>query len=111
MADMENFNDEDFMDDDYIVVEMTDDEGNVYPYVQEMVIPVGDDEFALLVPMESDDEGHEEGCDCGCEEDDVIIAKMVKDENGEIEYIEPTDEEFALVEKAYDAMFEDEEDE
>ena len=98
-------------DDDYVVVEMVDEDGNTYPYVQEMIIPVGDDKFALLVPIPDEDE-HEHDCGCGCEdeEDDVIIAKMVENEKGEIEYVEPTDEEFKLVEEAYDSLF-DEEDE
>ena len=106
MADEEIFDEED----DYVVVELTDEDGNVFPYVQEMIIPVDGENFALLVPLKDEDKEHEEGCDCGCEdEDDVIIAKMVEDENGEIEYIEPTDEEFKKVEEAYEALFDEEE--
>lgn len=112
MADDEIFEE----DDDYVVVELTDDEGNVYPYVQEMIIPVGEDNFALLVPIHDEEEHeheHGEGCDCGCsgEDDEVVIAKMIEGEDGETEYVEPTDEEFKKVEEAYEAMFDDEEDE
>jgi hypothetical protein len=109
MADDELFEE----DDDYVVVEITDEDGNVFNYAQEMIIPVGDENFALLVPLREDLEEHEhgDGCDCGCEEeDDVIITKVVEDENGETLYIEPTDEEFEKVREAYEAMF-DEEDE
>lgn len=121
----ENFVDEE-MDEEFgdIVVEMTDDEGNSYFYTEEMIIPVGDDNYALLVEIhdhedcdcgcEHEHEHEHEGCDCGCEDGDVIIAKIVKDENGEDMYIEPTDEEFELVQKAYEEMMEadfDDEDE
>ena len=111
----DNFDDEDFDD---VVVEMTDDEGNSYYYVEQMIIPVGDDRFALLVEMGDHDHeccgehDHEhEGCECGCEDGDVIIAKIVQDENGEDIYIEPTDEEFDAVQKAYDEMIFDDSDE
>jgi len=87
---------------DGMVVVMTDEDGNEYYYEEEMIIPVGEDE---------EEHDHECGCGCGCEEgdEDVIIAKIVVDENGEEEYIEPTDEEFELVQKAYDALLEEEE--
>ncbi|MFA6850577.1 MAG: DUF1292 domain-containing protein, partial [Selenomonadaceae bacterium] len=51
------------------------------------------------------------GCGCGCEDDDedVLIAKIVKNEDGEEEYIDPTDEEFEAVQKAYDAIMDEEE--
>ena len=75
------------MDNENTVVEMTDYEGNVHYYSEELVIQVGDDNFALLIPMHDDD------CDCDIDDDEVIIAKIVTNENGEDEYIEPTDEE------------------
>ena len=111
--------DEEFGD---VVVEMTDEEGNSYFYTEEMIIPVGNDNYALLVEIKEHDHEHcdhhheheHEACGCGCEEGDVIIAKIVKDENGEDIYVEPTDEEFELVQKAYEEMmeedFDDEED-
>ncbi len=97
------------LDDDMVVV-MTDDEGNEYYYSEEMIIPVGEDRFALLVGLH--DEEHEAGCGCGDDEDeDVIIAKIVANAEGEEEYIEPSDEEFAAVQKAYDAICDEEEQE
>ena len=91
---------------DGMVVVMTDDEGNEYYYEEEMIIPVGDDRYALLVGIHAEDEEHACGCGCGCEDgdEDVLIAKIVTDENGEEAYIEPTDEEFELVQKAYDEL-------
>lgn len=98
---------EEILNDDFLI-EMTDDEGNVFYYVEEMVIPVGEDMFALLVEVKDDD--HEHGCDCDCDccDDDVVIAKIVVNENGEEEYIEPTDEEFAKVQAAYDKLLDEE---
>ena len=91
------------------VVIITDEEGNEYNYVEEMVFPAGKDEYAILVGIDGDEGGcgeehiHDEDCECD-EEIDVILAKVVKDENGEIEYIEPTDEEFEIAQKAYEEL-------
>ena len=111
MADKRNEqipNEEDFSDDDGIIVEMTDEDGNSYFYVEEMVIPVGNDRFALLVELHDEHE-HGEGCGCGCEDDDVIIAKIVTNADGEDEYIEPTDEEFEAVQEAYEKILDEDE--
>lgn len=102
---------EEFLDDDFLI-EMTDAEGNVFYYVEEMIIPVDGENFALLVEVKDEhkhEHGHCEGCDCGCEDDDVIIAKIVVNENGEEEYIEPTDEEFVKVQEAYEKLLDEEE--
>lgn len=97
--------------DDAIVVEFTDEEGNSYLYEQEMIIPVNGEKFALLIGVEDEEHEHEHGCGCGCEEgdEDVLIAKIVTNENGEEEYVEPTDEEFEAVQEAYDALLVEEE--
>ncbi len=106
--------DEEQMGDDEIIVVMTDDEGNEYYYVQELILEVQGDKYALLVPTCDDEEG-----DCHChdhehnhEEDDddsAFFAKMVLDESGEEAYVEPTDEEFEAVLAAYEALMEEEE--
>lgn len=109
----ETFEEEDFL------VEMSDDEGNVYYYAEEMIIPVNGENFAILVEVHADDEEHEHHChchedggECDCEDDAVIIAKIVVNEDGEEEYVEPTDEEFEAVQEAYDKlMYEGEEEE
>lgn len=102
------------MQDEDVMVVMTDEEGNEYYYQEEMIIPVGDQKYALLVGIhedeDEDDHGHGCGCGCGCEDDeDVLIAKIVVNDEGEEEYIEPTDEEFEAVQKAYDALVEESE--
>ena len=97
-----------------VIVEMTDEEGNSYYYREEMIIPVGDEKFALLIGIhdEEEEEEHAHSCGCGCGEhdEDVLIAKVVMGEDGEEEYIEPTDEECDAVQRAYDALMDDEED-
>lgn len=98
-----------------VIVEMTDEEGNSYYYREEMIIPVGDDKFALLIGIHDEEEeeehAHSCGCGCGCGEhdEDVLIAKVVMGDDGEEEYVEPTDEEFDAVQRAYDALMDDEE--
>ena len=108
MSDKEND-----VQDDGVVVVMTDDEGNEYYYEEEMIIPVGEEKYALLVGIHNEDEDHEHSCGCGCgcddEDEDVLIAKIVTNDEGEEEYIEPTDEEFEAVQKAYDALVEESE--
>ena len=101
--------DETVFNDDQIVVEMTDEDGNVYYYVEEMIIPVGDENFALLVAIHEDEEEHFHDDDCDCGDDEVIIAKIIVNADGEEEYIEPTDEEFEKVQAAYDKLLDEEE--
>ena len=102
---MANKND---MQEDGIVVEMTDEQGNKYYYEEETIIPVADEKFAILVGIHNDEEeGHTCTCGCGCEDgdEDVLVAKIVLDENGE----EESDEEFARFQQAYEALVEESE--
>mgnify|MGYP002627577814 CR=1 FL=1 len=106
-----NNREEDFMDED-VLVEMSDDEGNVYYYAEEMIIPVNGENFAILVAVHDEDEDehehhchcHEDGGECDCDDDEVIIAKIVLNADGEEEYVEPTDEEFDAVQEAYERL-------
>ena len=102
-------NEEEFSDDDGIIVEMTDEDGNSYYYIEDMVIPVGNDKFALLIELNDDEHEHGEDCGCDCEDDNVVIAKIVTNDNGEDEYIEPTDEEFEAVQAAYEKLLDEDE--
>lgn len=111
MADNEK---DDIMEfEDEPVVVMTDEEGNEYYYREDMIVPVGDKRFAILVPIDVEEEGGEDSCSCGCgcdEEPDVFIARIDVDEDGEEIYVDPTDEEFEAVRQAYEELvFEDEE--
>lgn len=98
---------EEILDDDFLI-EMTDADGNVFYYVEEMIIPVDGENFALLVEVKDEHE-HDEHCDCGCDDDDVIIAKIVVNADGEEEYVEPTDEEFDRVQEAYEKILDEDE--
>lgn len=111
MADIEK-EDLDEMEEDLIVV-MTDEEGNEYYYREEMIIPVDEKRYAILVPIEIDEEGCECGdSECGCDDEiDVFIARIDADENGEEVYVDPTDEEFEQVRQAYEELMNEEEDE
>jgi uncharacterized protein YrzB (UPF0473 family) len=111
MADIEKDDLEEL--DEELVVVMTDEEGNEYYYREEMIVPVGDKEYAILIPIEEEEdcECHDAGCGCSEDEVDVYIARIDTDENGEEIYVDPTDEEFEEVRKAYEELMVEEEDE
>lgn len=113
MSDFEKEDLEDIDEDEIIVI--TDEEGNEFYYREEMIIPVGDKNFAILVPLEMDEEecDCEEHSDCDCcgGDQDAIIARIDVDETGEQIYIDPTDEEYEAVIKAYDEIMAEEEEE
>ena len=90
----------DVEEDGAIIVEFNDDAGNSLYYQQEMIIPVDGVDYALLVGVNVENETESDEDD----EENVIIAKIVKDANGEDEYVDLTDEEFAKVEKAYNEI-------
>lgn len=90
------------IEDESAVVEMVDDDGNVFLYTEEMIIELDNKRFAILVELPEEDEELEE-------EPEVIIAKIVLDDDGEDLYIDPTDEEFKQAQEAYDKLFDEEE--
>ena len=80
---------------DPIIITITGPDGREKDYVQDTVIPFSGKEFAVLVSIpESEDE----------EEPDIILARIDINENGEAEYVPPTDEEYDAVADIYDAM-------
>lgn len=91
------------------IIIMTDEEGHEFYYREEMVIPVDNKNFAMLVAIDACD--CEEECDCEHEEDeepDVFIARVDFDEDGEPIYLDPTDQEFEAVKAIYDKMVSEE---
>lgn len=84
--------------DDNIIVEMKDEYGNVYYYLEEMIVPVDGEKFALLTSVHDDDNFDDE--------EDVIVAKIILNDNGEEEYIEPTDKEFERFQQVYEELME-----
>lgn len=114
MADFER--DDDDMDeiDDEPVVVMTDEEGNEYYYREDMIIPIGEKRYAILVPIDVEEDGcecDEPACDCGSDETDVYIARIDIDEDGEEVYVDPSDEEFEQVRQAYEEIMAEEDEE
>ncbi|WP_317302100.1 DUF1292 domain-containing protein [Acidaminococcus timonensis] len=89
-------------EDQEAVVVITDEKGNESYYLEEMVIPMDNKNFALLTQIpEEDDTDPDEA------EDNVIIARMDFDENGEPVYLDPTDEEFDAVRRAYEEIMDE----
>lgn len=104
-------------DEDMVIV-MTDEEGNESYYREDLVVPVGEKRFAVLVPITPDDEmecgcehDDEEECDCcgDASSDDAFVARIDVSENGEDIYVDPTDEEFEEFLKAYDELVSEDE--
>lgn len=89
-------------EDQEAVVVITDEKGNESYYLEEMVIPMDNKNSALLTQIpEEDDTDPDEA------EDNVIIARMDFDENGEPVYLDPTDEEFDAVRRAYEEIMDE----
>ena len=110
--------------------EFTDDEGQEHCFVVESKFKVGKEEYAALLEVDPAIFAEEEECGCeheqehahlhahgetcGCghdhgEEDDdeepnIILAKIVTDENGEVDLEELTDEEFEKAVKVYESL-------
>ena len=109
--------------------EFTDDEGQDHCFVVDSKFKVGEEEYVALLEVdpaifaEEEEEcgcGHEhahehvhaEACGCGhdhAEEDEdeepnIILAKVVTDENGETDLQELTDEEFEKAVKVYESL-------
>lgn len=111
MDQTENKENMEAMEEEQIVV-ITDDEGNELYFREEMVVPVGKKNFAILAQINLEDcECEDEDCHCHeheeDEEENVIIARIEFDENGEEVYLAPTDEEFDEVKAAYEKLMED----
>lgn len=84
------------------VVVMTDDKGNETYFYEEMVFPVGRENFAVLVQFDPEaEEAPEE------EEENVVIAKVQFDADGEPEYVDPTEEEFEAARAAYEKLMDE----
>lgn len=84
------------------VVVITDEQGNESYYLEEMVIPMDNKNFALLTQVPEDDDTDPDDA-----EDNVIIARMDFDDNGDPVYLDPTDEEFEAVRKAYEEIMDE----
>ena len=99
MAEHEELHDED------VIVVMTNEDGDEYYYREEMIIPIGEERFAVLIALTASSEEELESAEEG---DEATIAKIVT-EDGEDIYTDPTDEEFDAVRRAYELLAEEEE--
>ena len=57
------------------VVVITDEEGNEYNYVEEMVFDAGSDKYAILVSIDGDEE-----CECHEHDEEFEIAQQAYEE-------------------------------
>ncbi len=76
-----------------IEIVMEGPDGEKEYFLQDIIIPYGDNEFAVLIPVSGEDEN-------------AILTKIEQDENGETVYVSPEEEEFREVLKIYEEMFE-----
>ncbi len=79
-----------------VVVTVTGPDGIERDYAQDVVIPFAGKQFAVLVsiPESEDDDSDPE----------VILARIDTDQNGDYEYVPPTDEEYDAVAAIYNEM-------
>ena len=80
-----------------VPVIITGPDGQEREYVEEKVILFAGEKFAVLVALPDYADQVEDGLD-------IILTKMVTNENGEVEYIPPTDKEFEAVAEIYEKM-------
>jgi len=105
--------------------EFTDDDGQEHCFVVESKFKVGNDDYVALLEVDpSIFAEEEEECSCGCEHDhaenscdghdhdeeddeedtNIILAKVVTDENGEVDIQVPSDEEFEKAKQVYENL-------
>lgn len=82
--------------DSQAIVAVTDPDGKTRDYVEDVRIPFAGNEYAVLVSIPEDmaDEG----------EPEIILAKIVTGDDGEVEYIPPSDDEYDAVASLYESM-------
>jgi uncharacterized protein YrzB (UPF0473 family) len=86
------------------IVVITDEKGQETYYREEMVIPLGQKNFALLVEISEEEESENDD-----EDDNLVVARIDFDQDGEPIYLDPTDEEFDQVKAAYDELMQESE--
>ncbi len=87
-------------EEEVIVVLIEGPNGEEEYYAQDVIIPYEGKEFAILVSVDEDDSDAEP---------EIIVARMDQDDDGEIVYVSPEEDEFTAVEKLYNEMFAEEE--
>ncbi len=90
------------------IVVITDEEGKETYFLEEMVVPVEGKSFAILVEIKGELE-EEEADEEDDEDENVIVARIDFDDQGEPLYVDPTEEEFKAFQVAYEALMAEEE--
>lgn len=85
------------------LVTLTDEEGHEEYYMEDLTIEYDGKTFAVLIPYMEEDGGIADGAEVDV---DAIIAK-IEEEDGEVVYVAPTDDEFDAVSKIYNEMLQD----
>ncbi|MCH4179095.1 MAG: DUF1292 domain-containing protein [Megasphaera sp.] len=86
------------------VVTITGDDGSEEYYAEAATLDIDGKTFAILVPFSEEEEDADEDTDA-----EAIIARIDTEENGEVVYVAPTDEEFEAAAHAYEHMSENDE--
>ena len=89
-----------------IIITITGPDGDERDYAQDVVIPFQGKEFAVLVSIPTSEDDEEEPDEMILDEMGMfrILGRIDTDENGEAEYVPPTDDEYDAVADIYDAM-------
>ena len=87
-------------------LEFEDEEGNTQYFTEDLIINYNDQQFAVLVHVEPEDECHE-----GQDEPYMILARLETNEEGIEEYVplDEDDDDFDAVVDIYENMGDDEE--
>lgn len=103
-------NDEIFEDEDFPVLVLVDDEGQEHEFELLAELEIENQNYRVLIPLDEEDD---EECECGCEEcedAEVVILKVIYDEEGN-EFLSDIedDEEWEKVADAWQELVENEE--
>lgn len=102
-------NDEIFEDEDFPVLVLVDDEGQEHEFELLAELEIENQNYRVLIPLDEEDEE----CECGseeCEDAEVVILKVIYDEEGN-EFLSDIedDEEWEKVADAWQELVDNEE--
>jgi uncharacterized protein YrzB (UPF0473 family) len=100
-------NDEIFDDEDFPVLVLVDDEGEEHEFELLAELEIENQNYRVLIPLDEEDDG----CDCEeCEDAEVVILKVVYDDDGN-EFLSDIedDEEWEKVADAWQELVDNEE--
>ncbi len=61
------------------LIETLDEQGNKVKFELLDVVTVDDKEYALLLPKSDEEHKHDDECECGCCDDEVLVMRLKKD--------------------------------